>query len=326
MVSDEKKQHIERINNLIRGFDDPCDGTIYHYTSSQGLQGIIGSHELWLTNTEFVNDITECRALYEEAKRGLLSDEDLSNNPYVKKSWEYFQNTRSKDSNYYVASFSKNKNSLEQWRAYGRFCIGLDAQKLKTKSMKLYECVYDSKEIKEWILKKANEEGWKLDEPDRTQNYISNDGVPTTLHDDRRDAAAFDLIYKASIKYKNENYQNEEEIRSVTVSNHDWGIYEKSGPSLFENDRPIHFRIHPEYNFPIPYVKFFIPVEADEENSFEGFKERQIKEQKLQKENRQKRDLLPIKEVWIGPGPHKDETRLACEILLQEKGYKDVQI
>ena len=38
------------------------------------------------------------------------------------------------------------------------------------------------------------------------------------------------------------------------------------------------------------------------------------------------RDLLPVQEVWIGPMVRQEEAKLACEIMLQEKGYKDVPV
>jgi hypothetical protein len=65
---------------------------------------------------------------------------------------------------------------------------------------------------------------------------------------------------------------------------------------------------------------------SDSSKDYAGKPELQIKEEKRKKEKGQKRSLLPIQEIWIGPTPHKEETKLACEILLREKGYKDVQI
>jgi hypothetical protein len=329
VVTDSWEQHIERVKNLMKAFADPCDGTIYHYTSLDGFQGIIESSELRLTNTGFVNDTTECRALREEAKNGLLSDDDLKSNRYVKKWWALFQKDKKKDNDYYIASFSKNKNpdSLEQWRAYGRFCVGFDAQKLRLNNFELYECVYDKEEIKKWILEKSNEKDWQLNEPDRNKEYTAEDGAKVTEHLDARDSAAFGLIFKASIKFKNKHYENEKEVRLLAISHSKWDF--PNSPGMYENDPPIHFRFHPAYKLPVPYIKFFVPKQADETDSpddYEGKTEHQIKQEKLLKENSQKRDLLPITKVWIGPGPHKDETRLACEILLQEKGYKDVQI
>jgi hypothetical protein len=62
---DDREQHLKQVNELKKTFADPCDEIIYHYTSAKGFQGIIESGEIWLTNTEFVNDTIECKALRE---------------------------------------------------------------------------------------------------------------------------------------------------------------------------------------------------------------------------------------------------------------------
>jgi len=324
MVS--REQHLKQVSELIRTFADPCKGIIYHYTSAKGFQDIIESGEIWLTNTEFVNDTIECRTLQEE--NNLFGIDDLSFNRYIKKWWDNFLRDRDRSNNYYITSFSKIPDSLEQWRAYGNICIGFEAQRLKKNGFSLYECVYSKEEIKRWIIEKAKAEEWVLDEPDRTRNFTGKDGVATTSYEDGRDGAAFDLIFNASIKLKHSCYSNEKEIRLLAVSSHDWG-WESKYPFLFDKNPPIHFRPHPAYKVPVPYVKFFIPDNTEEQcdpsKDYTGKTELQIKEEKREKEKEQKRSLLPIQEVWVGPMPHKEETKLACEILLHERGYKDAQ-
>lgn len=322
----DREQHLKKVDELIQTFADPCDGIIYHYTSAEGFQGIIESGEIWLTNTEFVNDTIECKALQKETD--LFGEDELSFNRYIEKWWKYFLEDKKEHDNYYVASFSRETDSLEQWRAYGNICIGFDAKRLKKNGFYLYECVYSKEEIKRWIIEKAKTKEWMLDEPDRTRKFIAEDGVPTTSYEDGRDGAAFSLIFKASIKRKHFCYRNEKEVRLLAVSDHNWG-YPKS-PFMYEKDPPIHFRNHPAFKVPVPYVRFFIPTqpegECDSSGNYGGKIELQIKEEKREKERKQKRALLPIQEIWVGPTPHKEETKLACEILLREKGYKIVQI
>jgi len=175
MATSDRKQHYERIGNLIKTFADPCDGIIYHYTSAEGFQGIIESGELWLTNTNFVNDITECKILQEEAQKGLFKENELLDNQYVQKWWKLFKEDKNKDNNYYIASFSKVPDSLEQWRAYGNFCIGFDSQNFKKDNFQLFECVYDKEAIKQWIIEKEKAKEWGLSEPDRTHSYVIDD-------------------------------------------------------------------------------------------------------------------------------------------------------
>lgn len=323
----DRKQHLKQVNDLIKTFADPCDGIIYHYTSAEGFQGIIESGEIWLKNTEFVNDTTECKVLQEETD--IFEEGELSFNRYIEKWWQSFKKDNDKESsNFYIASFSKKPDSLEQWRAYGNICIGFDATLLKKDGFSLYECVYDKSKIKEWMLKKAGAKEWMLNEPDRTRNYIANDGCPTTCYDDGRRVAAFSLIFAASIKLKHFCYKNEEEVRLLAVSSH--YVEYPNSPSLYDKEPPIHFQPHPVIGVPVPYVKYFTSTQpegdCDSSEKYKGKTVPQIKEEKREKEKKQKRALLPIKEIQVGPTPHKEETRLACEILLQEKGYKDVQI
>jgi hypothetical protein len=328
MASQEtREQHLRQVKELIKTFADPCDGKIYHYTSAEGFRNIIESGEIWLTNTEFVNDTLECSALREE--EDLFEIDELSFNRYIEKWWKRFSRDKSKNNNYYITSFSKEPDSLEQWRAYGNICICFDAQRFIKNGFSLYECVYSKEEIKRWIIEKAKANEWRLDEPDRTRNYIADNGIPTTSYDDGRDGAAFHLIFNASIKLKHFCYSNEKEVRLLTVSDHDWGLFDKH-PFLFDNQPPIHFRIHPAYKIPVSYVKFFIPDKSEKQyyliEDYEGKTEYQIKEERRETESKQKRAFLPIREISIGPRPHKEETKLACEIFLRERGYKDVPV
>ncbi len=53
----------EHLKKLIQAFSEPYRGTVYHYTSADGISGIIGKHEIWMSNTAFMNDTTELKAL-----------------------------------------------------------------------------------------------------------------------------------------------------------------------------------------------------------------------------------------------------------------------
>lgn len=311
----DREQHLKQVRELKETFADPCEGIIYHYTTGKAFHGILESSELWLTNAEFVNDISECNALQQET--ALFGIDELAFNRYVEKWWKFFTRLKNERNNYYIGSFSKEPDSLEQWRAYGNVCIGFRAERLKKSGFSLHECVYSKEEIRSWILEKANRTEWMLMEPDRTSD------------EDAKDSAAFSLIFRASIKLKHSCYRNEKEVRLLAVSDHNW--QHPNLPFMYEKEPPIHFRPHPGFRVVVPYVKFFLPTltEVGKCDLFERYKgktELQIKEEKREKEKRQKRELLPIQEIWIGPTPHKEETRVSCEILLQEKGYKDVKI
>jgi hypothetical protein len=298
----------KELDKLLQAFSDSYEETIYHYTSAEGLLGIIDNHELWMSNAEFMNDTTELRML--KNSEHMLQDTDF-NNKSVKEAWEYIFEPHlfSDDVNtYYIISFSKEKDMLEQWRGYGNYCIGFDAEKLKARRyFYLYSCIYTEKTIRNWILKNEKIDEWK-----------------EVIEDKEKRLAAHDLINIAQMKYKNDNFRNEKEVRLITQSHHKW-IYENS-PSMYEHEPPIHFRYHPIYGL-IPYVRFYIKQNTTiNERSSTKEKEQEMKRRKLKEENSETKELLPIKEVIIGPIAHQQEAKAACEILLEERGYKDVKV
>jgi hypothetical protein len=301
----EKAVEYDPIIKLMHEISDPCKGTVYHYTSADGVVGIIGNHEIWMSNTAFMNDKTELRML--RGTPSILNENDFTNGN-MRSAWCDMSEQMSLDTNYYMASFSREKDLLEQWRAYGSFCIGFDAKKLRDlrKRISLYRCLYTAEDIKGWILKNENIIG--QDEPTNIQNTL----------------LAFTVLYMASMKYKNEHFKNEKEVRLITTSNHKW-VYENS-PEIYENDLPIHFRRHPAYEFPVPYVKLFIEEGSKKDGSKVKEKEMEMKDRKLKDEPTKQRKPLPITEVIVGPVEYKEEAKTACEILLAERGYESVKV
>jgi len=96
---------------------------LYHYTSVNGLRGIVDSGNVWATHLGFLNDLSEGRAaLEDEAYRARLEETD-------------------KRSPLFIASFCRHqephqqKNGLlSQWRGYagegGGYCVVLDEEAL----------------------------------------------------------------------------------------------------------------------------------------------------------------------------------------------------
>ena len=303
-----RADNYEHLKRLIQAFSEPYQGTVYHYTSADGVSGIMDKHEIWMSNTAFTNDTTELMAL--QNATGILKDTDFTNDAVKEELRRMVDGTHINERtrpNYYMASFSETRDSLEQWRAYGNFCIGFEATKLPTeRRVFLYKCLYLENDIRKWILEKERITEW------------------TSLPEEDRRAAAYNLVDVACIKYKNKRFSTEKEIRLVAASHHNW--FYPNSPGMYEDDLPIHFRPHRLYGFPVPYLKFFIERKGD--NRPQGTKETetQMKERKLNEEAAKQRQLLPIKEVIVGPMAHKTEAKTACEILLSERGYKEVRV
>ena len=235
----------------------------------------------------------------------LFTDDNFTNEN-VRDCWNNY--LRHSDNNYnnYIASFSKTRASLDQYRAYGNFCLGFDVNGLRSPYSNLYQCVYKKEEIRKWILEKEKVKEWE----------------GRSLSDQFLRGAAFSLISAASRKYKNDSFSNEEEVRLISVSNHTWEYYPNSS-SMFADEPPIHFRDHLTYKMPIPYVKYFIRSKQD---IVWGETYGESKERKLRYEKDIKRDSLPITEILIGPMLHQEEAVIACKILLSDMGYKNVKV
>ena len=154
----DRDKCLEIVKKLIIKIKDRVTGTIYHYTKNEGFKGIIKSKEIWMTNALFVNDKTELRVSLE----GSIF-EDVQ---FVNSEFDVFKNRQKKATpkeieDYYLASFSKDGNSLNQFRAYGNYCIGFEAKKLKKNRFGLYRCVYKENDIKKWIVEKDKLFEWK---------------------------------------------------------------------------------------------------------------------------------------------------------------------
>lgn len=301
----------EQYDSLIKTFDDPCPDRIYHYTSAEGLRGIIENSEIWLTNVAFVNDKTECRALQNE--KDLFTNSDFTCE-YLKRRWNDFIKRESEERDTYIASFSTLKGSLDQWRAYGTFCIGFDAKELLSRvGFYFYQCVYHKNDIKKWILEKSTVQEWK----------------GSNLNDEWKSGAAYHLIYIAATrKFKHWAFEQENEVRIIAVSHPTWEF--PNSPSLYAHDPPIYYRDHPILRLPVPYVKLFNADTNTSDHTLHNTSTETCMGMKDRKRESEKtittRRLLPIKEVVIGSMAHQREAKIACEMLLKDKGYDNVVV
>ena len=134
---------------------------LYHYTTQAGLLGIARDRALWMTDIRHLNDSTE----FDYAiglVRGridikLREEKDLNRRAFLSSLSD--QLIRFEAYTRYVVCFSKNGDSLSQWRAYTDNGVGF-AVAVKDRVLKsmaddqfhhLIKCVYDSDEQNEII-------------------------------------------------------------------------------------------------------------------------------------------------------------------------------
>lgn len=106
--------------------------TLWHYTTAEGLKGILHERKIWLTNSSYLNDAEETELARKQFRSELQSrstrgrTEDFRNELITQLQPRedvpgYFSPT-------FLCCFSEDEDSLVQWRGYGRgeggFAIG----------------------------------------------------------------------------------------------------------------------------------------------------------------------------------------------------------
>jgi len=129
---------------------------LFHYTSPDGLIGILKNKEIWATNAIFQNDEKEQKYAAEIAKDACynIKNTSLREDEEAKKLVdELKKKAGSAAPRIYIASFSEEENLLSQWRAYcpnGGYSIGFPSNQLHKMAIaqKFYlsKCIYDRNE------------------------------------------------------------------------------------------------------------------------------------------------------------------------------------
>lgn len=137
-VSDQERQAISELMKGILSrwidFHKFFPNTLYHYTSAEGLIGILTSKNIWLTDLRYMNDASELqysktlirKRLEKRSGESGLSAEQGEFLKRIRDSFDPFSNRFSA----FSASFCEEGNLLSQWRAYrgqgGGYAIGFD--------------------------------------------------------------------------------------------------------------------------------------------------------------------------------------------------------
>jgi hypothetical protein len=106
---------------------------LYHYTDAAGVKGIIERQQVWFTHYMHLNDPSELRFGMDIARSVLneIAGDEPSPKRFFCKCVEDIYRPENFHSNieFYLASFSRERDDLGQWRAYGAngrgYAIGL---------------------------------------------------------------------------------------------------------------------------------------------------------------------------------------------------------
>jgi hypothetical protein len=138
VTEDEKAKYTAFINGELAKTSRPPPAELYHYTSGEGLVGIIKSGDLWATHASCLNDAAELR----HATRLIREWFQLYRQPRLKPDTAFICDRaitelsvdRAPTSEWFVACLSEEADDLSQWRAYGRgeggYAIGFNVAEL----------------------------------------------------------------------------------------------------------------------------------------------------------------------------------------------------
>ena len=160
---------------------------LFHYTTADGLKGIMERDRIWATNYRYVNDLTELLHA-----NGFLRDELLARLPstssLVQAVFEAILKTPDLlfgMTDVFVACFCEDGDLLSQWRAYGGsgggYAIGYQDIAIRTgivgSQYGLYKVIYKEDQQKEII-------NFLLDEFSAAVEQLSRPGMDAAnIHD-----------------------------------------------------------------------------------------------------------------------------------------------
>ena len=125
--------------------------TLYHYTSLNGILGILQSRSIWATHASYLNDASEFFHGLKFAKQvagGIFMEDDYLA-PF---GWAVRHGLEAVFADdLFVASFSEKADLLSMWRGYcpagAGLCLGIDFEQLKSfcssKGYRLEQCIYE---------------------------------------------------------------------------------------------------------------------------------------------------------------------------------------
>lgn len=205
-------------------FQNEKPNSLYHYTDSKGLHGILSNSTIWLTSFKFMNDSRELKHGLKTLKEIFI--QRLSEQKYdssFKKLCDVIFDYIEKDCDSpkatpYVFSLSKKRDHLSQWRGYGDFgrgfSIKFDVENLSLlRKNQIFLCqVHYDPSLVETLMVEMIDEWFKLAHKiaDENANFIENN------HAQDLALLFIQTAYALSITVKHPGFEEEEEWRLIT--------------------------------------------------------------------------------------------------------------
>lgn len=265
---------------------------LFHYTTVEGLIGILQNRSLWYSDTRLLNDPNERKYGRDIVLSGINDLLSKTQNDDIKRLFKdikgFIEGVHRSFYNSYIACFSEDGNLLSQWRAYSNkgtgFSVGFDfnsdtlnledTSTNETKEIILRKVIYNPKQqtqiVEDYIklLCEIVEITEKENQNYKDPGFISQFAM-----------AASNLFFEMIDTFKSEAFLEEKEWRLIKVYGFNYKV------NLL--------RFRPRVNDLVPYLQFC--VFNDEEN---------IKK-------------FPVKWIWCGPGTNTEQIMNSVQLLIK---------
>ncbi|NEJ95262.1 DUF2971 domain-containing protein [Rhizobium leguminosarum] len=272
----------QSVGEIYKGLEIPR--TLFHYTSAQGLIGILGEHKIWFSDATFMNDGSETTwgiNLVTVAIDQLIADKPAEEKDAgealkieVGRAMEALQPV--------IFCMSSRNNLLNQWRDYGKdvvpYSIEFDVQEFekwggKTFPIFLTKIVYNYSFQQKLIRDLLTSIYMKTIELRGSRQYFDEEEGQRLLR-----GAAVEIVSLIT-RFKNSSFDAEEEWRAI--------CYRPQVANVVRKYRSSSLGV-------VPYYEWHATDEPKQ---------------------------LPIKSVTVGPSPYAQVSDLALKQFLADKGY-----
>jgi hypothetical protein len=193
---------------------------LYHYTSQEGLIGIVQANCLWLTDYSYLNDPKELihgSDLIVRAIQELMPHVSCDTSTDILESWQenvlsWNELRESSPIRVCLASFSRLGDDLSQWRAYGNISIGFCSRELTSHATGaiLNEVVYSDEE-QLWLAKLYLSH--LLSSLLEDMKHSATPGVLSSVYKD------VEMLVELTVYVKDSSYTAEQEVRLMYTEN-----------------------------------------------------------------------------------------------------------
>ncbi|MDD2980849.1 MAG: DUF2971 domain-containing protein [Hespellia sp.] len=264
------------------------ESILYHYTKSNGINGIMKNNCFWATKSDFLNDPNEFSYIKEIV---VAVCKEYIKNPMWRKMFlkDILKETviinGGKNKEYFVLAFSSCRDSITMWSEFGNktgYNIGFDCEKIIRRIEETNVVEYHGFVIYDPQLQK------------RLIQRIINDYLPEVTG-----IALPEILELGSRNHKDERYRKAcrkfQKIVAVYAMffKHEGFAQEREYRFVFKKQKETEVLFREKDGFMIPYID----IQLSEER-------------------------LPVKEIMVAPQNHIDLAKNGMEYMMRSKGYQ----